>query len=308
MTLAADAAVDIWRWQPHPEVWVLVAGLTFAWVWALRRIGPRAVLPGERVTSPGQVAWMAGALAVLWLASDWPVHDIAEEYLYSVHMAQHLMLTLVFPPMFLLGTPTWLARLVVGSGRGYAVYRRLSRLVPATVLFNGVLVFSHWPAVVDGAVQNALAHYGLHLLSVLVALLMWTGVCGPLPELRFALPVQMAHLFLQSVVPTVPAGWLLFADHTVYDVYDRTGKIWGMTAVFDQQFAAALMKVGAGTYLWLIIGSLFFKFAARHERELGEGWANDFDRGVDLDRRSPDLTFEEVERAFEIAGPAPQEA
>ena len=49
---------------------------------------------------------------LLWVAADWPVHDIGEQYLYLVHMSQHLVLTLVVPPVMLLATPEWLARLV----------------------------------------------------------------------------------------------------------------------------------------------------------------------------------------------------
>lgn len=300
------AAPDLWRWQPHPEVWLLVGGLFVAWRYALRAIGPRAVLPDEPVSTRGQRAWMATALVVLWLSSDWPVHDLAEEHLYSVHMSQHLLLTLVFPPLVLLGTPTWLARLVVGSGRAYAVLRWLTRLIPATLLFNAYVILSHWPVIVDAAVASAPVHYGIHVVAVATAMLVWIPVCGPLPELRFSLPVQMAHLFLQSIVPTVPAGWLIFADRVVYDVYGYAGRIWGLTSVEDQQVAAAIMKIVGGTYLWLVIGVLFFRFAARHEAE-----ANDRDRGTSLDRRAPtgepSLTFDDVARAFETAGPPPRE-
>ena len=57
---------------------------------------------------------------LLWLASDWPMHDISEEYLFSMHMTQHMVLTYMVPPVMLLATPEWLARLVLGRGRGQA--------------------------------------------------------------------------------------------------------------------------------------------------------------------------------------------
>ena len=59
-------------------------------------------------------------MLVLWAASDWPVHDISEEYLYSVHMVQHMALSYFLPPLALMATPTWLARVVLGDGRVYA--------------------------------------------------------------------------------------------------------------------------------------------------------------------------------------------
>ena len=68
---------------------------------------------------------------LLWVAADWPVHDIGEQYLYFVHMIQHLLLTLVVPPVMLLATPEWLARLVVGEGRVDRCVHRMARPVPA---------------------------------------------------------------------------------------------------------------------------------------------------------------------------------
>ena len=59
-----------------------------------------------------------GAMALLWAASDWPIHDIGEKYLYSVHMLQHMMLSYFLPPLVLLATPEWLLRVIVGDGPG----------------------------------------------------------------------------------------------------------------------------------------------------------------------------------------------
>jgi hypothetical protein len=102
---AAAADPDVWRWQPHPEVWVLVIALVGLYAYAALVIGPKVVPAGERALRPRQVLAFAAGVAVLAVASDWPMHDIGEEYLYSVHMTQHLLLTLVMPPLFLL--PTW---------------------------------------------------------------------------------------------------------------------------------------------------------------------------------------------------------
>jgi putative membrane protein len=300
----AELRPDPWRWQPHPEVWGLIVGLAVLYWYAVTRIGPKACRPGEKPVTRGQVGWFVGALALLWVASDWPVHDLAEEYLYSVHMIQHLLLSLVVPAMALLATPTWLARLVVGQGRAYRLLRKASRPVPATLFFNAVVVFSHWPAVVNAVVGNGLLHYGVHVLVVGSALLMWLPVCGPLPELRYPLPVQMGYLFLQSVIPTVPAGWLTFADGTVYKSYDVLPRVFGLPVADDQQLAGMEMKVLGGFFIWTVIGILFIRFVNRSEH------GDDRTRGVALDRRAPAedlLTWEQVERELATAPPAPSE-
>lgn len=298
------AGADPWAFVPHPEVWILVGGLAVLYAYAIVRIGPAATRPGEQVVSRGQLAWFASGLVLLWVASDWPVHDIAEEYLYSVHMAQHLVLSFVVPPMLLIATPTWLARMVVGRGGGYRVLRFLTRFLPATILFNLVTVITHIPGVVNTSSTNGLFHYGVHVAVVGAAVVMWMPVAGPLPELRFSLPVQMIYLFVQSLIPTVPAGWLTFADDAVYRVYDIPTRVWGLPVTHDQQLAGLIMKTVGGLFLWGVIATLFIRFATQHE-------ADDRARGIALDRRAPvrapdgTLTWDQVERELQAAGPAP---
>ena len=57
-------------------------------------------------------------MVLLWAASDWPIHDIGEEYLYSAHMLQHMMLSYFLPPLALLATPEWLLRVARRRGPG----------------------------------------------------------------------------------------------------------------------------------------------------------------------------------------------
>lgn len=265
------------EYQAHPEVWLLVAGLVAGGAYVARVIGPKMAPTGAAPITPRQRGFFAAALAVLWLASDWPVHDIAEEYLYSVHMVQHLLLTFVFPPLLLLATPEWFARLLVGDGRTYRVLRRVARPIPAAILYNGAVVFTHWNVVVNASVGNGALHYAVHTFLVAISLLMWALVCGPLPELRLALPNQMGYLFLQSVIPTVPASWLTMADGIVYRVYDIPERLWGVSAQHDQQVAGLIMKIGGGFYLWGIITFVFFVWASRNEKAEK--------LGLDLDER-----------------------
>jgi putative membrane protein len=295
---------DPWAFVPHPEVWALVGGLAFLYWYAVTRIGPTATRPDEPVVTASQVRWFVAGLALLWVASDWPVHDVAEGYLYSVHMAQHLLLSLVVPPMFLLATPTWLARMIVGSGRPYKVLRFATRPVPATLLFNAVVAATHIPGVVNASVGSAPLHYLVHVVVFGVALVMWMPVAGPLPELRFSLPVQMIFLFIQSILPTVPAGWLTFAEGVVYRAYDVPVRLAGLSATHDQQLAGLIMKTVGGFYLWGIIAMLFIRFATKQQEDDRAG-------GMPLDRRAPvetaegTLTWEEVERQLRAAPPAP---
>ncbi|NDH91748.1 MAG: hypothetical protein EBY79_01410, partial [Actinobacteria bacterium] len=79
---SADLLADPWRFQAHPEVWLLVAFVVGAWWYALKFIGPYTpeVRAGEPVATARQKRLFVAAVLMLWLASDWPIHDISEEY------------------------------------------------------------------------------------------------------------------------------------------------------------------------------------------------------------------------------------
>lgn len=259
-------------WQPHPEVWLLVAGVAALGFYAVRVIGPKVVAAGEPVVSRAQVLWFWGAVALLWVSSDWPIHDVGEEYLYTVHMAQHFLLTMVLAPMFLLATPRWLAELVVTDGGWVWTWlRRLAAPVVATLVFNGVTILTHWQPVVNRSVEDGPFHYGVHLIVVATAILMWIPVCGPWPQLRMkSVPGTLVYLFLQSIVPTVPSAWLAIAGDAIYSSYDHDNHLFGVTTVQDQQAAGVFMKVVTGGWLWTIIIVLFFRWAfalGRAERD-----------------------------------------
>jgi putative membrane protein len=295
--LAAARESDFWRWQPHPEVWLLVGGVTVLAVYALRVVGPKVVPAGAPVISRSQLAWLALGVALLWFASDWPMHDIAEEYLFSVHMTQHMLLTFVVPPVFLLATPEWLARLVLGHGRAKRAFYRLARPVPAAIAFNALQLLTHWPGVVNTSVDNALVHYVVHAALVATAFLLWIPVCGPLPELRISYPAQMLYLFVTSIVPTVPAAWLTFAEGSVYSAYDIPERLGDISVTTDQQVAGLTMKLVGGGFLWLIITIRFFQWASKF---------SDTDRAVDQAGPAHDLTWADVEREFEEHPPPPE--
>ena len=297
------AAENFWRWQPHPEVWLLLAGLLGLGFYAARVVGPKLESKGLPGVQASHKRWFALGMVLLWIASDWPMHDIAEEYLYSVHMVQHLLLTLVIAPVFLLATPTWFARLIIGEGAVRTWVYRLARPVPAAVLFNALQIFTHWTGVVNSTVESGPLHYSLHTAVVASALLLWMPVCGPIPELRIGLPSQMVYLFLTSIIPTIPAAWLTFADGAVYEAYDIPQRLFGISVTSDQQAAGLIMKLAGGIYLWVLITMLFFRFVGQHE-------ASEKKRRAEARRVRTEetLTWDQVEAQLEAAGPPPVES
>ncbi len=297
------AAEDFFRWQPHPEIWVLVIGLIGLYTYALRSIGPRAVPAGQPVATTAQKVWFGVGIVLLWAAADWPMHDVGEQYLYSVHMFQHMMLAFFIPPVMMLATPEWLARLVMGNGSVGRWFLKLARPVPGAIAFNAVQLLTHWSVIVNASVDNGLIHYAVHTVVVVTAFAVWMPVVSPLPELRTTVPAQCVHLFLISIVPTVPAAWLAFAEGVLYDSYDKSARLWGISVTADQQLAGLIMKLGGSMFLWTLIVVLFFRWTGKQDRGTKARRAVVAEDGSITVEGPPALTYEDVTRAFEHAPP-----
>jgi putative membrane protein len=265
-------------WHTHPDSWALMGAIELAYLFAVRR--GRA--------SGRQITLFTCGVGVLLLASDWPLHDLAERYLYSAHMVQHMLMTFVAAPLLLLGTPEWLARRVLKRTRLLRPVRFFGRPVPDLIQFNVILVLSHWPLIVDGTLENHPLHFVAHAVLLGSALLMWLPIVSPLPEVPQARPpTKMLYLFLQTIVPTVPASFLTFGSTPLYHFYEHVPRLWGLSALTDMQIAGLIMKIVGGFYLWTVIGVIFFRWYYAEEKTSGEV-----------------LYWEDVERELKQLGPS----
>ena len=251
-------------WHVHPDVWLLFGSIIAAYLIAGRR-HERAT--GE-ATEPRKRRLFLLGMGVLWLGADWPIHDLAERFLYSMHMTQHLLFTLVAAPILIAGMPVWLLRELLAPAPIRRIFRFMTRPLVALIFFNAVLLFTHWPEVVAASVGSELVHLGLHVLIVTSALVMWWPVMSPLPEMpSLPPPGQMLYLFLQSLAPTIPASFLTFGHKPLYPVYATFPRIWGIDALTDQLIAGLIMKLLGGLLLWGVIAVIFFRWYNQEQRD-----------------------------------------
>jgi putative membrane protein len=268
-------------WHVHPDVWFFLGGIWFAYVVAVRRHTPTSLKDGGERRR--RLALFSVGMATLWVASTWPMHDLAERSLYSIHMVQHLLYTLVAAPLLIAGIPAWLWRDLLRPRAIGAIFGFLTRPVVALIAFNGILLFTHWPEVVDAAIHSEWIHFGLHVLLVGSAVVMWWPVMSPLPERpALAPPAQMLYLFLQSLAPTIPASFLTFGHTLLYPVYATFPRVWGLSALDDQLIAGLVMKIVGGLILWGFIAVIFFNWHAREQT----GWDALALRGIERDVRA----------------------
>ncbi|HSH23444.1 MAG TPA: cytochrome c oxidase assembly protein [Acidimicrobiales bacterium] len=291
--MLGHVGVSPWEWHAHPDVWALMVALGAAYWWALTRLGAPSLRSPEPVATRRQVVLFGLGLLALWLHADWPMHDIGEHYLFSVHMVQHIGFTLIAAPLLLLGLPAELVRRLVRPRAMRWVVTRLGRPLPAAVVFNVVTVLTHWPVVVEASLRNHPVHFAVHALIFSSAVLMWFPVLNRVRGLPSMSPgARMIYVFLQSVIPTVPASFMTFGHGLLYPFYGEVPRPFDLSAIDDQQLAGALMKVYAGLLLWSVIVVIFFRWYAHDSR----------DKVADV------LTWDDVERELrrtEAARPVP---
>ena len=290
MLFGASRPSDPWAFSVHAEVFVIFVVLCLGYRHALRRLGPHLAPAGEPVATRRQKGWFFLGAGVMFVFAFWPIHALGESFLFSVHMTQHTVFSLVAVPLLLLGTPGWLVSWIIRPV--VPLLRRLVRPLPASLLYNAVIAVSHAAVWVNFTSANELPHFLAHVLLVTTAAIMWLPVIHARPELPpMSPPVKMVYLFAQSLLPNVPSIFLAFAEQPLYQWYANAPRVWGgFGAVEDQQVAGAIMKTSGTMIIWSVIAVMFFR------------WYRDSERsgGTDV------LRWEDVEREL-ARTPAPAE-
>jgi len=267
-----DPAGLLFGWAWEPLVTLGLIGAAIAWVAAVQRVD--RAHPANPVPRFRTAAWLAGLVAVAFaLLSGISRYDTT---LFSVHMVQHLLLTLVAPPLLALAAPiTLLLRVVEPAARRRwivpVLHSRLVRVlafpVVAWVLFAGVMWASHFSPLFDRALEDALIHDIEHAAFLGAGLLFWWPAIAADPgPWRMAHPVRAMYVFLQMPQNTFLAVALLSAPAPLYEHYVTLARPWGPTPLEDQQAAAGIMWL-VGDLLFLVAVMAIVAAWMRHEQE-----------------------------------------
>jgi putative membrane protein len=253
-----------WSWSLHPSVLIgtgILGALYFYGIGPLRRrlgLGPPA--------SPWQVASFCAALLVLLLSLNGPVHDLSDYYLFSIHMVQHLVLTLLFPPLLLAGIPGWLLRPLVRHPGVLAVARLLTRPWLAALLFSVSIAAWHLSPLYDLMMRSHEVHIATHLMFMVTGTLVWWPVMGPAPELpRLPTGLAMLYLFLVGIPMQIVAALITFSDKVLYPWYVTAPRMWGLSPLDDQQLGGLLMWIPGNLWMFAAIAVLFFRWSRESE-------------------------------------------
>jgi len=244
--------------SPHPEVLLVLFASGFAYWWATTHVAQ---------ATRRQRGWFAAGLLLLLVAASSPVHDIAEDRLYVVHMVQHVVFTFIAPPMLLLGIPTRLTSWIVGHHPVGAVVRVCTRPLVALIGFNLLVGLSHLEPVVDRATVSEPLHFLLHLVLFSSALCLWCPLINRAPELiRMRSGGKILYLMANALLPVPIVTALALAARPVYAHYAVAPRLWGISALDDQQLAAGVMWLLESFWTIGALAVVFFSWWANEQR------------------------------------------
>lgn len=266
-----DNSLDFWltAWRVEPSIiigLVLLYGgylaLTLRW---------RAQSPASRPLTGGQLTSFTAGIVVLALALLSPLDELSDEYLFIAHMVQHVLLTLIAPPLLIAGTPGWLFEPLRDRSRLLGLARFLTNPYVAFLSFNAVFTIWHVPGLYDAALDSEPVHILEHLSFIATAVLTWMPVMSSTPLLpRLAPPLAVLYLFLQSLPPTVLGAVISFAPEPLYPFYAEAPRLWSISLMEDQLYAGLIMWIG-GALIWLLaLTIVFFKWFSRQEPAEGQ--------------------------------------
>ncbi len=264
-------------WSFDPLVWLPAIAAVLVWRSAVGRVN--AAHPGNPVPRSRSRAWYLG-IGVVLVALDSGIERY-DTTLFSVHMVQHMLLTLVAPPLLLAAGPITLLLRASGpdTRRRWIlpvlhsrVMRALAFPVVAWLLFAAVMWASHFSPLFDLALEDGLVHRFEHALFLGSALLFWWPVVGPDPSpWRLGPAARVLYVGLQMPQNTFLALAIYSATAPLYAHYVTNARAWGPSPLEDQQTAGGIMWLG-GDLLFLSAVAILVWAWMRHEdrRTVGE--------------------------------------
>ena len=262
MLLHGPAQLSWTSFTIHWSTVVGTAALAALYEWRAR-VAARDPLGGGPPSGPQRALFVTG-LVVLVLSLNGPLHDLSDRFLFSAHMVQHLVLTLVVPPLLIAGTPASMFRQALRAPAVARAARSLARPVACYAIFNVVLAAWHLPVLYNLALAHHPVHIAQHLMFLVAATLMWWPLMSPLPELpRLPYPMQMLYCFLMTIPMSVIAIFITYADEVLYPAYASAPRIWGVSPMQDQLFGGLIMWIPGGLFFVCVMAVVFFKWAAR---------------------------------------------
>jgi cytochrome c oxidase assembly factor CtaG len=254
------------HWLPEPAVLAPIALLVYLYV--RRFIGARRESRGRGAGWLQALAFAGGVLALL-AALVSPIDRLGEDYLFSAHMLQHVLLGDVAPLLLLLS----LSRVIMrpATRRLVALERRLGPLahpVTALVLWLFLMYLWHVPALYDAALEHGAVHLLEHASFFVAGVAIWWPLVQPVPMRR-----RMTGLWPLAYIGAAKFGlaalglYLTWSGTAIYDYYGHVPRIWGLSPAEDQSVGGAIMMVEQSLTFVVVLAWVFVRMLAQSEAD-----------------------------------------
>jgi cytochrome c oxidase assembly factor CtaG len=253
------------HWFSDPAVLAPIALMVGLYVWRFRQVRretPRAAPAWRAVAFAGGVLALLGALVT-------PIDGLGEQYLFSAHMLQHVLLGDIAPLLLLLSLSRVMLRPV--TRRLMRVERALGPLASppvAIVVWLGTMYLWHIPALYDAAIEHPLVHALEHLSFFAAGVALWWPLVQPIPMRRALSGLQpLAYIAAAKGGLAALGLFLAWSSTAHYPFYEDAPRIWGLSPVEDQNVAGVIMMVEQSMTLVLVMVWQFVRMLSRSEEE-----------------------------------------
>lgn len=269
--------------QSKPDlIWLLVATVAIvAYLLGVRRLRLR----GDKWPIGRTVSWVAGMLLLAFITSG--SLNAYQEYLFSVHMVAHMLLTMAVPIFLVPGAPiTLLSRAVEkrsDESRGvrewalWAVHTKYARVVShpiiAAALFAGSLVAFYFTPIFGWSTREHIGHEWMVMHFLITGYLFVQSIIGVDPgphKIQFPLRIM---LLIGTLAFHAFFGLALMAGEGLLlpEWFGAMGRTWGPSPLEDQKIGGAIAW-GIGELptaaLTIIVSIQWFRSDARDARRL----------------------------------------
>jgi cytochrome c oxidase assembly factor CtaG len=263
--MAADVTPHI-VWLNDPAVLAPLALLAFVYIRRFRQARAEA---GGRGAGPLQAFAFAGCMLALLAALASPIDGLGEDYLFSLHMLQHVLLGDVAPLLLLLSLSRVIMRPL--TRRLMRVERALGPFAhPLTgiALWLFLMYFWHIPAMYDAALRHPLIHVLEHFCFFTAGIAVWWPLIQPVPMRHRLTGLQpLAYIGAAKVGLAVLGVYLTWSTSVFYPYYETVPRIWGLTAIQDQNTGGAIMMVEQSITFVTVLAWVFVRMLSSSEAE-----------------------------------------
>lgn len=267
--MTSPPILSSWSFEPLAAIGLSLIALIYWRGW--RRLSRQAPnrFPIERLW-----AFFTGLGAIYFaLASPF---DAFDRWLLIFHMIQHLFLTMIAPPLLLLGAPflpilsglpRHVARTALGPFLTDPFLQCLGRFLVHPLFAGPVFMLSnliwHVPALYELALRSGNWHKFEHACFLLTAILFWWPVIQPWPY-RPVWPswAMIPYLLLADLQNTALGAFFSFSESVIYPAYANAPRIFQIPVLNDQTGAGALMWVAGSIFFLVPAGLLAMQYLA----------------------------------------------